>query len=232
MWRRKKLPRNCITLESSEEQQQEFSREEIWRYLLPLQEERLHVQGLLVHEKSIESNVATSKEDGWWMRCRCTKCHRRRRVSVYGIDERAYRLWEWLDHWFRVLKPHDWLSERHNGSGVALVKRSITKLGQHWRNITTKDKGANCTHLVKCCYAWTSKWHWCWWAINDSTSEPSEKEMTPQQLRQIEKIQKSNPKYVNATNIKDEVKELETYEEASQNMAEDHKGWSYSLEAK
>ena len=49
-------------------------------------------------------------------------------------------------------------------------------------------------------------------------SEPSEKEMAPQQLRRSERIQKPNPKYVNTTIIEDEIKEPETYE-ASQNTA-------------
>ena len=50
-------------------------------------------------------------------------------------------------------------------------------------------------------------------------SEPSENEMTPQQLKRSERIQKPNPKYANITIIEDEVKEPETYVEASQNTA-------------
>ena len=46
-------------------------------------------------------------------------------------------------------------------------------------------------------------------------SEPSENEMTPQQLRHSEIILKANPEYANA--VEDEVNEPETYEEASQN---------------
>ena len=43
--------------------------------------------------------------------------------------------------------------------------------------------------------------------------------MAPQQLRQSERIHKLNPKYVNTAIIEDKVKELETYEETSQNTA-------------
>ena len=50
-------------------------------------------------------------------------------------------------------------------------------------------------------------------------SETSEKEKAPQQLRWLERIQKSNPKYVNTIIIKDEIKGLETYEETSHNTA-------------
>ena len=52
-------------------------------------------------------------------------------------------------------------------------------------------------------------------------SEPSEKEMAPQQLRWLERIQNPNPnpRYVNAAILKDEVTELERYEQASQNTA-------------
>ena len=46
-------------------------------------------------------------------------------------------------------------------------------------------------------------------------SEPSENEITPQQLRHSEIILKANPEYANA--VEDEVNEPETYEEASQN---------------
>lgn len=48
-------------------------------------------------------------------------------------------------------------------------------------------------------------------------SELDEKEMIPQQLRRSEKIRKPNLKYVNVAIIENEVKELETYEETSQN---------------
>ena len=48
-------------------------------------------------------------------------------------------------------------------------------------------------------------------------SEPSEKQRAPQQLRQLERIQKPNPKYVDIAIIENEVKEPETYVEASQN---------------
>ena len=44
-------------------------------------------------------------------------------------------------------------------------------------------------------------------------------EMTPQQLKRSERIQKPNPKYVDIAIIEDEVKELETYVETSQNTA-------------
>lgn len=47
------------------------------------------------------------------------------------------------------------------------------------------------------------------------SSELGEKEKAPRQLRQPERIQKSNPKYVNTTIIEDEVEELKTYKEVS-----------------
>ena len=49
-------------------------------------------------------------------------------------------------------------------------------------------------------------------------SEPSENEMTPQQLWHSELILNANPECSNA--IEDEVNEPETYEEASQNSAQ------------
>ena len=57
------------------------------------------------------------------------------------------------------------------------------------------------------------------------SSELSKNEMTPQQLRRSERIQKSNSKYVNTAITEDEVKEPETYEEASHNMA-----WQQAME--
>ena len=54
-------------------------------------------------------------------------------------------------------------------------------------------------------------------------SEPSENEMTPQQLRHLEIILKKNPEYANA--VEDEVNEPETYEEASQNST-----WQKAME--
>ena len=48
-------------------------------------------------------------------------------------------------------------------------------------------------------------------------SEPGEKEMAPQRLRQSEGIIKPNPKYTNTNIIEDDVKEPETYEEAPHN---------------
>ena len=56
-------------------------------------------------------------------------------------------------------------------------------------------------------------------------SELSENEMTPQQLKRSERIQKPNPKYVDIVIIEDEVKEPETYVEASQNTA-----WQHAME--
>ena len=57
------------------------------------------------------------------------------------------------------------------------------------------------------------------------TSEPNGKEIAPQQLRQLEIIQKSNPEYANATIIEDKVYELEICEEVSQNLA-----WQKAME--
>ena len=54
-------------------------------------------------------------------------------------------------------------------------------------------------------------------------SEPSENEMTPQQLKRLEIILKPNLEYVNA--VEDEVNEPETYEEASQNSV-----WQKAME--
>ena len=56
-------------------------------------------------------------------------------------------------------------------------------------------------------------------------SEPSENEMTSQQLKRSERIQKPNPKYVDIAIIEDEVKEPETYVETSQNTA-----WHQAME--
>ena len=43
--------------------------------------------------------------------------------------------------------------------------------------------------------------------------------MTPQQLRQLERFLKPNPKYTNTTIIEEKVQEPKTYEETSQNSA-------------
>ena len=51
------------------------------------------------------------------------------------------------------------------------------------------------------------------------------KEMAPQQLRQSEIIQKSNPEYANVAIIEDGVNEPETYEEVSQNLV-----WQKAME--
>ena len=58
-------------------------------------------------------------------------------------------------------------------------------------------------------------------------SEPSEKEIAPQQLRQSKIIQKSNPEYANATIVEDRVYDPETYEKASQNSS-----WQKAMEEK
>ena len=54
-------------------------------------------------------------------------------------------------------------------------------------------------------------------------SKPDEKEVIPEQLRWLERIQKpiqmSNSKCASVTIIEDKVQELETYKEASQNSA-------------
>ena len=49
--------------------------------------------------------------------------------------------------------------------------------------------------------------------------------MTPQQLKRSERIQKQNLKYVEIAIIEDEIKESETYVEASQNTA-----WQQAME--
>ncbi|KAI3495391.1 hypothetical protein L1887_37728 [Cichorium endivia] len=49
--------------------------------------------------------------------------------------------------------------------------------------------------------------------------EGAEKEIPPTQLIRTERIPKPNLKYINATILDDNVKEPETYEEASQNKA-------------
>ena len=55
--------------------------------------------------------------------------------------------------------------------------------------------------------------------------KPGEKKMAPQRLKRSKRIQKPNPKYVDITIIDDEVKEPETYVEASQNTA-----WQKAME--
>ena len=57
------------------------------------------------------------------------------------------------------------------------------------------------------------------------SSEPSEKEMTPQRLRWLERIHKPNPKYVQYNYFRRQSKELETYKEASRNTA-----WQQTME--
>ena len=77
-------------LESLEERQQEFSREEIWRYLQQRQKERPHVQEKVRREQC--GNL--QKGDEWLMGCRGTMCHRRRRASAQCDDGRTYRFRE------------------------------------------------------------------------------------------------------------------------------------------
>ena len=56
-------------------------------------------------------------------------------------------------------------------------------------------------------------------------SESSEKQMAPQQLRQLEIIQKPSLKYANATLVEDRVNKLEIYEDVSQNSV-----WQKAME--
>ena len=56
-------------------------------------------------------------------------------------------------------------------------------------------------------------------------SKPSEKHRAPQQLRQLEIIQKPNPEYANATIVEDGVNKPEIYENVSQNSV-----WQKAME--